>query len=464
MVKKKILILSASPLRDKLADELIAQELRVLGNEVHVRPCLREGRKAVLDIKPDIVVVPPIRNPYSRDMVHTLKQWGVGVVSRHTEASCDWQDYKKLNPQERGEILGRWVYSIDLEIVWGKDEEQILSQRRVPFPVKSVGSFSADKYLNQDFIKRYSNRPNFNKKYGFTKKRTILIGCPWGFADSAPDLQIDDIPIAKKDTEGLQKQLVMIQQVHQAFPEYNILVTLHPGVVVEPYKQALAQSKIPLDTESVATELLVNTDILIHAGSTMAMGAHFLDMPAFQFGDANSKGKQDWWANPDSPLSKISPYCKTPSELIEKIKKVAFKSNANKKTLKVLTAGRYGKMDGKATKRAARLIDKIPGEFKLCWPDSTQDYTQLTILRQPEQWLHMTRCGICGHPFVVIKDEWLDMLCNATGLDKNKLRPPFGTHCPWCAARFYGNDSGDNPGKAQFSAPAPKNAIGTTPQ
>ena len=60
----KIAILSASPRRDRYIDELFKRKLEAKGHEVWVRPCLREGRKSVLELEPDVCIVPPIRNPF----------------------------------------------------------------------------------------------------------------------------------------------------------------------------------------------------------------------------------------------------------------------------------------------------------------------------------------------------------------------------------------------------------------
>jgi hypothetical protein len=125
--KKKVLILTASPVRDKYIDKLIAKELTALGCEVRIHPCLREGRDATLNFLPDVVVVPPIRNIYARDLAAQLKKWKCGVITRHTEPSCSWQDWQKMSDQQRGDILGRWPYMVDMELVWSQDEAEILN-------------------------------------------------------------------------------------------------------------------------------------------------------------------------------------------------------------------------------------------------------------------------------------------------------------------------------------------------
>ena len=440
---KKILILTASPRRDSLIDELLSDKLRIMGNDVWVSPCLREGRDKTLEIEPDVVLLPPIRNMYSRDFAETLKRWGVGVVTRHTEPSCDWADFKKMDVRQKAEIWGNMPYIADLELVWGEDEVQILQRRGCRFPVHAVGSFAADIYLNDDFKKRYCNRQKFNQKYKFKKnKKTILIQSPWGFADHSPDLRIDEIDEFKEDIAGRDKHLDMIEQVHKSLKDkYNILVTTHPGVITDPYKERLDKLKIPLDIESTSLELMLNSDILIHAGSTMAVGAHFLDMPAFQFGDANVKESKNWWSDHNKIMSEISPYSETAEDLVNRVREARIGiDTAQPQTIRTLEKGRYGKMDGKAFERAAVLIDKIQGHFKMCWPKTHRDYDQLTIKKYPHQILKGVVCGICKEQFQVVSKEWIEtLLVNIGEEHANDLKPKFGLCCPHCGSKFMVN-------------------------
>lgn len=431
---KKILILSASPVRDKYIDEMIANHLRRKGHQVWVKQCLREGRKSVLEIQPDIAITPPIRNVYSRDFVENLKKWGIAVVSRHTEASCDWQDFKTLDEKQKADILGRWPYFVDLELVWGDDEAQILSQTGRKFPVLAVGSFSTDVYRNKDIKSMMRSREEHNQKYKFDpNKKNLLIASAWGFADSAPDLFIDDTEKAKKDNEGRDKYLDMINRIYANLKfEWNILITTHADVISEPYKEL----KLPLDTDSTMIEMLINSDALIHSGSTAAIGSHFLGIPAFQYGDVSAKKSDSWWGRADTALSKVSPYFKEPRELVSAISKSQRQSNANKDALKNLALGRYGKMDGKATERAAALISKLEGKFRYCWPDSTRDYSQLTILKDVQKILDGGHCRVCGKPFFVVKEDWLNMLSNATKIKRENLIPKFDMCCPNCGTRL----------------------------
>lgn len=442
----KILILTASPVRDLLIDEMIATHLRKMGHKVEIHPCLRGGRQKAVEYKPDVCVVPPVRNVFARDTCKVLKSWGCGVITRHTEPSCDWQDFKAMTNRQKNEIMGHIPYHVDMELVWSSDEKDILSRRGTPFPVYAVGSFSADKYFNPEYRKRFENRERFNKKYGFKKRKTILIQSPWGFADHAPDLRIDELAEFIADTKGRDRHLDMIEHLHNEIgSKYNILVTIHPGVLQEPYKERLDKLGIPLDIESTAMEMLINSDILIHAGSTVAMGAHFLNKPALQFGDVNLKDSNNWWHASGQVMASISPNFKSPEDLVRAIKGIRIKSNIDKNALKKLETGRYGLMDGKATERSANLINKVKGKFKMCWPDSSEDYSQITIVKHVSRVLNMAHCSICGKNFNIVKPEWLDMLkvtLKDNGVDvgddiMNKLKSPkYGTVCPHCGARF----------------------------
>lgn len=432
----KILILTASPIRDKIIDEMIADNLISKGHEVWVRPCLREGRKSVLEIQPDVCVVPPIRNLYSRDFAEQLKKWNIGVISRHTEPSCDWQDFKKMTQPQKSTILGHFAYFVDMELVWSKDEAEILNRRPANFKAFPIGSVTCDPFFIPDKIKEYQNKTLFNKKFGFSnRKKTLLIASPWGFADSAPDLNIDDFEFAQKDNEGREKHFEMIRVLKKELGEkWNILLSVHPNVLIEPYKELSKELDIPLDTESISFYLLVNSDALIHAGSTMSINAHLLNYPAYQYGDVNCKDSKNWWGMPESSISKVSPYFNKSQKLVKAIKNYRKRSNANKKILDVLEQGRYGLMDGKATERAAELICKVSGKFKMCWPDNTKDYSQLTILRNPDRIVNNIHCGICGNTFSVVREDWLKTL------EKNinkKVEIKYENCCPYCGSKFF---------------------------
>lgn len=429
--KGKVLILTASPQRDMIIDRQLQDELKKRGYEVFVRPCLREGRDAVLEIKPNIVVVPPIRNPYSRDFVETCKDWGIGVVTRHTEASCSWQDYNAMDVREKQQhIMGMYKYQVDAEIVWGQDEAEILSRRGCGFPIIPVGSLAVDAYFKPEIIEEFRNREVFAQKLGIDpKKKTVLVGSSWGFADSAPDLRIDELNDYSKEDEGRDNYIALIKELKEKLP-WNIVLRPHPGVDITEYKKQL---DIPIETEMPAIEMLCNCDLLIHSGSTMAIEAHFLGMPAYQFGDVNRKNISNWFQKPDSPLSKVSPHITCVGDMLADDYKR--KSNADKDVLNELATGRYGVMDGKATEKACDVIEKVKGEFKNCWPKAHRDYNLPHVFRDTEGMTTKSYCNICRRPFEIMNQSWANKFFAGVGLKTMEL--PEHLHCPHCGSKMF---------------------------
>jgi hypothetical protein len=251
---RKILIITASPARDKVIDTLIAEDLTKRDFNVKIVPFGKDMQEAVLDFKPNVVVIAPIRNTFARDFAEVLKGWGIGVVTRHTEASCDWQDWKKINKAWRENLLGRYRYYVDAEIVWGEDEAQILRSRKCPFPIYAVGAFALDIYFRKDLPKRFGTREKFNEERGLdNNKKTLLIGSPWGFVDSAPDRPIQIMSGFGKDVERRTIQLNMIKKAKEVLGDkWNILMRPHPGVLLPPYEEFAKENRIPLDKDTEA--------------------------------------------------------------------------------------------------------------------------------------------------------------------------------------------------------------------
>lgn len=427
----RILILTASPQRDAVIDRQLRDELSKRGHEVFVRSCLREGRKSVIELEPDIVVVPPVRNPYSRDFVETCKGWGLGVITRHTEASCSWADYKDMPPDEQyRSVLGIVRYQVDAEVVWGKDEAEILTERGGKFPVVPVGSLAVDAYKNKELLEEYTHREVFNQKLKLdSTKRNMLIGSSWGFADSAPDLRIDEINSYSMEDEGRDRFIALIKELQEKL-NWNIILRPHPGINIEPYKEQL---DIAIETEMTATEMLCNCDALIHSGSTMAIEAHFLGIPAYQFGDVNRKFTNNWFQKPGSPLSRVSPLIKSGDDMMSGDFKR--QSNANVDVLRELEEGRYGAMDGKAVARTCDVIEKVEGKFKTCWPVAHRDYDLPHVFKNLDGVTTRSFCNICENPFQVLNQSWYDKLCKMLGLPLKEL--PEHLQCPNCGSRIF---------------------------
>lgn len=437
---KRILILSASPVRDKMIDRLIARKLGELGHDVEIAPCLRGGRDKVLVFKPDICIVPPIRNPNSRDFVADLKRFGCSVVVRHTEPSCSWQDWKRMSEKNRQEILGAYFYDADLELVWSADEADILSRRGPRSPrVIPVGAIGLDIYQDDKLKAEVGDYGAFCKRSLLQPgKPILLITSPWGFADSSPDLATDDMVDAVRDEEGQKQHLAMTRLVVQALrDQWNILMTIHHGVKPEPYIALAQELKVPLDRSTPMFHLLPHCQAVIHAGSTVSVSAHLLNIPTFQYGDVNAKDGGSWWGIGESAISRVAPRYETVDALVAALRECPQESNANPETIRELQEGRYGIMDGKAVDRAVRHIDRLGGKFRLRWPRSTEDYRQLTVQRSVDEFTTKAFCHVCEETFVILNDDYVKMLATRLDVPMEKIRPTHGLACPFCAARLF---------------------------
>lgn len=436
----KILILTSSPQRDKFIDDLLKEELERLGNEVYVRPLYSVGYSAedsVLELEPDVMVVPPIRNAYAFHLSDTVARWGVGVVVRHTEPSCDKKDLEFMSERWRLAVIYERPWGILFELMWGIEEARHVKRTLTTLakPI-SVGAFVADAYKNPEIIKSLQDKDAFCKKYGLDpSKKTVLVSSPWGLLDMESDAKGGTTDAMLSDREAQAAWLVMVKDLKAVIGEqWNILTTIHPGLVnLDDFNESLCKLDIPLDSKSPAIELLVNCDALIHSGSTMAVEMHWLDKPAFQFGDVNSLKLPDgnWRIHADSTISRVSPFFLDGKEIAKAVLSSEPKSNASAKSIKELEEGRYGSMDGNATKRAAMLINIANGKFKRTWPVHSRSIGHPYTIRDYREISNLLQCSFCGSSFVAMKREFLALISRTFRLS-SPIVVPDKLECPCC--------------------------------
>lgn len=435
----KILILSGSPQRDKVLDFVLKTQLEKLGNEVIVRPLPICCREAVMEYKPNVLVMPPIKNLFAFELAEVSAHWGVSVVIRHVEPGADEEDIKGMDPLWRNALLFRRPPGIKLELMWGETEVQYLkSVTGEEYPVIAVGAFVADAYKDNDSLDTFINKVEFCKKYGLdVNKKTILLSSPWGLFDMDSDLMGSSQNSVSRNKVAKDAWMAMAKKVKQDLgSKYNILATLHPGLLgVDAYEKELGEIGIPIDVRSLAMWLLSNCDILVHAGSTMAVEMHWLNKPSFQFGDVNSLDMPDknWWQRKNSPISRISPFSVSAQELVDAISKCEDKSNCNVDTIKELESGRYGRMDGKATERAASLINKLDGKFEVKWPISNRAPQTFYANRDLRVFYDLLKCSSCGESFFKANQEFFKSVSRvAVG-----LKMPDQFSCPVCGGPLF---------------------------
>lgn len=431
----KILILTSSPQRDRLVDKLLKKELESLGNEVIVRSIPDGARDAILEIKPDILVTPPVRNHFAYDLTEVAARFGIAVAIRHVEPSCDEDDINNMDDGWRKRILIRRPEDIKLELVWSPVEVDYVEMFcKPPHKMMPVGAFVADVYKSGDL----QRDPDFYKKYGFDpNKPTVLASSPWGLCDSDSDKLGSSTAMMLGDIEARDKWLNMIRDMKEEIGDtHNILATLHPGLMrSDIYQKALDSISVPIDIKSTATYLLVNSNFLVHSGSTLAVEMHWLNKPSFQFGDINSLEMSDgnWWHQKNTPISQVSPFFENGKDIVGAIAAVDGKSNANAEAIKKLEEGRFGLMDGKATARAAVEINKLKGSFEIAWPKSTFKSRSPMAMMDKSEFFLRPICPICKEQFWLATKPYLDLVASSFKLPKPLLMPPT-FECPGCGS------------------------------
>jgi len=437
--KMKILILSASPQRDKLIDTLLAEKLMALGHKVLIQQMPFGARDAVLKMQPDIAIIPPIRSVFSYDFCAALCALGIGAVIRHIEPSCDQSDLKTMGESWRKVLVIKRPENVQLELMWGNVEANYVKKHYPKMNIAAVGAFVCHVYKDSRLGERVATCDEFIEKHKFNANRkTLLISSPWGLLDIESDYPGQSFLSCMSDKQGRDIWINMVKQVSAALgKDWNILLTLHPNLDIDLYNKAL--ENIEIDTDSTATELLFHSDALIHAGSTMALEMHILDKPALQFGDVNSLDLPDgnWWQRRGVSISQISPFYTAAERLIDAIKQLPAGSNANQEAVKDLEKGRYGLMDGNATNRAVELIGRTKGKFKICWPMLPRKYNHALAFGDLEFALNQRICPICEQHFYVVRQEWLDLLL-ASLKDKPFILPE-KMACPQCSSTLSPN-------------------------
>lgn len=358
----KILICTQSEPRDGFIDGKIKENLEKFGHEVKVCNFVLDGRAEVVEFKPHIVVMPEARCEYSRDFNEQLRYMKIRTVVRRTEAGFMKDD--GVNKEHRNFCVGKWPYEVDLEIVWSEEFADILRNEYHKDNVVACGGLIFDVYFP---------RPERKK----TNKKVVLFATIWDYADRRPYYCIPELPIGDpvqrenyyKCRQGRNKWINEIKRVAQKYPNWEIVVKVHPAEHPTEYMKKLAGLARVINVPK-AVETLVVTDLLVHAGSTMAVEAHLLGIPSIQFCDLE-----------DTLMSKVSPHV----ESVELDSIDLTKSNANVEVVAELEKRIFGKIDGKGCQRVANEINKleprkvnIPDE----WPDIDREYKTISVFTE----------------------------------------------------------------------------------
>jgi len=397
----RILILTQAMARDNLIDISIGEELEKLGHTVWVRPYVAMGRPAVLGLKPNIVVLPEARCEYTIDFCEVLKKMGIKIVIRRCEPMYALQDKKTYTKDELDLICSCFPYKdlIDLEIVWQKDsiKELINGGYNEKDKLVAAGGFAFGLYHNKKLLNDLYCRHEFTKRYQIDiKKKNMLIATAWDYADRNRDYSVPEAPDGHETHHtyydrcqiGRKAYIELIRRLVETYSnEWNIMVKVHPAEHPWQYQRMFGK-RVPVIQTDAAIEVLRCCDLLIHAGSTMALEMHLLNKPSLHFMNYID-GKT---------LNTMTPECKTIDEVIEKVKTTELnKSNIDKKAMQKCVKTFFGSMDADVYKRTAEAIDKVkPNEqikIPMIWPKPLREYITEGVSKTPKQ--EVWRCGTC---------------------------------------------------------------------
>ena len=407
---KKILMMSHLPTRDDVVDDCLIEELRKMGHIVWKGSILVNARDVICQIKPDIVIMPEIRCPFTANMVNVMDGWGIQVVVKRCEAGASKVMFNAMPPEDIITLLGQWDYTSSLELVWGEEFAEILRREKKKENVVSVGALVFDPY--------FLPKPPIVKE---TDKKTMLWATGFVYADRHPDYCAPEVDMGdhrhrkwwRQCREGRARYIDAIKELQLELGDtWHFAIRIKAGESPVEYQARLGNTVKFCPAEPTVASL-TRADLVIHAGSTMAYEAHLMDIPTISYMGypvIGYEGKSSEYL----PLH-IAPKAQTMDKLWNLVKKVELgKSNADLDVIKQLEIEYYGKVDGNAHKRAAEAIHKLsirPTSVPDAWPEE-----------QLGKWP-------LGQDVWPVMEEWKCNACRKQFYTKpgHDMRP-----CPWC--------------------------------
>lgn len=413
----KIAILTLAGQRDKFIDNLLADQLRRYGHKVNVRCFIYAGRETVCYEKPDVVIHPFPGGQYKYDFIKLCKEWGIEVIVRRGEAGMGREEFGKLDDNRKTIILGHWDYSryVGLELTWGQEFTDILAEQgRLPAEkLRACGAFAFDPYFLQGYKRSIGHEKTILFATGFSTCDARSGYCECGLPEKS-DYHEQIYAIHRKARDVW---ISAIKELVKWFGEdWRFELKVRPGEMEEEYIRKLPDVVKIHPQASSSSKVLRNIDILVHSGSTMAIEAHLLGIPSFNFCNVN----------PDALLSKVSPMLATYNELEWNLARASiYRSNINESIYCELQKHLYGEIDGKACERAAKYIDEhitnktIKTRIPNTWPKTTnyhEDKENIHLKKREGDVAFL--CPCCRNQYYV-KEE------------KGNL-----TRCPYCSMQI----------------------------
>ena len=390
----KIAVYTLTHQRDKYIDEMLAEELRLYGHEVVIRNYIYGARESICYEKPDVIIHPMPGGEYKIDTIKKCRQWGVQVIVRRGEAGMGRKEFEQLDDNRRDIILGHWDYSpyVDLELVWGREFADIIHDEgwMDKDKIKACGAFAFDPYFKK--INRVEK----------PRRKTVLFATGFSTADCRQEYCESGLPEESDYHEELYRihsnardvWLAAIEELIKWFEaDWLFELKVRPGESVNEYKEKLPSCVKIHPEDSPSSEVLRDIDVLVHSGSTMAIEAHLLNIPSFNFCNVN----------PDPLLASVSPMLDSYDELEWNLSRaIVGQSNINESVYGELQKHLYGEIDGKACERAAKYIHehirKSEKNIPNTWPKEPVYLTDDVHLNKQEDDVRWT-CPCCRNIF-----------------------------------------------------------------
>jgi hypothetical protein len=301
-----------------------------------------------------------------------------------------------MSEDQKTLIVGNWDYSpyVDLELVWGAEFRNVLGEfgHMTVDKILPCGAFAFDPYFAPGF-QRNRNR-----------KKTILFATGFSTADSRPEYCETGLPegsayhgkLYELHREARDKWLTTIKKLHNEIgDEWLFELKVRPGEMENEYRRELGDTVKIHPQKASSSDVLRNVDLLIHSGSTMAIEAHLLGIPSFNYHNVN----------PDPLISGVSHSVETHNELARLIGKVDInKTNIHLAVLRLLEDCLYGTIDGQACRRAAGFIHEhllgkeIKTDIPNTWPKEALYLTDDVHLEKQEGDYRWT-CPCCRNVY-----------------------------------------------------------------
>jgi predicted RNA-binding Zn-ribbon protein involved in translation (DUF1610 family) len=417
----KIAILTLTEQRDKVVDDRIAKALTDLGHDVGVRNFVQAGMDAVVYEKPDAVVMPMVGSNHKLHFARQCSEWGITTIVRRGEAGAAREVLAGMDPERVKVIVGDFDYKpyVDLELTWGPEFSDILAERgKMPrSKIASCGPFTLDACFDHP-------RPDH------VGKRRILFATAWSGADDVKEYTECGVPTSsplqgqmyRQHCEGRAAWIEAIKNlVACKSHKYEFTLKVRPGESTAAYIRALPKSVKILPYDYPSSDAIAESDIVVHAGSTMAIESHLMGVPSINFHNCN----------PDPRLANICPRAEDYGELEELLGRTLYgQSNIDRDGFQWLKEHLYGEIDGRACERAAKAIHKaLPKgknrrepEIPDTWPKTVLFPSEKTSA-EPHAGQYALKCFSCKHTFGINKDaEWC--VCPFCGLIIRKIVCP----------------------------------------